>query len=56
MKVFIGGIMQGQRQDDQIDNQAYRTRITEAFQKYAPEIGIIDPWALNPGSVHYDAD
>ncbi|PID86713.1 MAG: hypothetical protein CSB13_02875 [Chloroflexi bacterium] len=56
MKVFIGGIMQGQRQDNQIDSQSYRTQITEAFQKYAPEIGIIDPWALNPNSVNYDAE
>lgn len=56
MKVFIGGIMQGQRQDDQIDSQTYRVQITKAFQKHAPEIGIIDPWALNPNSVDYDAD
>ena len=56
MKVFIGGIMQGQRQDDQIDSQTYRVQITEAFQKSAPEISMIDPWALNPDSVNYDAD
>ena len=56
MKVFIGGIMQGQRGDDQIDSQAYRVQITQAFQKQAPDIGIIDPWALNPDSVNYDAD
>lgn len=56
MKVFIGGIMQGQRDDDQIDSQAYRVQITETFQKYAPEISMIDPWALNPDSVNYDAD
>jgi nucleoside 2-deoxyribosyltransferase len=54
MKVFIGGIMQGQRGDDQIDSQLYRVQITEAFQKCAPEIGLIDPWALNPDSVNYD--
>lgn len=56
MKVFIGGIMQGQRDDDQIDSQSYRTQITEAFQKHAPEISMIDPWALNPNSVNYDED
>lgn len=54
MKVFIGGIMQGQRDDDQIDSQTYRVQITEAFQEHAPEIGMIDPWALNPNSVNYD--
>jgi hypothetical protein len=56
MKVFIGGIMQGQRDDDQIDSQTYRVQITETFQKHAPEISLIDPWALNPDSVNYDAD
>lgn len=56
MKVFIGGIMQGQRQDDQIDSQTYRVQITQAFQKHASDIGIIDPWALNPDSVNFDAD
>jgi hypothetical protein len=56
MKVFIGGIMQGQRHDDQIDNQTYRVQITEAFHKYAPEIIVIDPWALNPNSVNYDEE
>ena len=54
MKVFIGGVMQGSRQDDQIDSQVYRVRIAEAFQQYAPEISVIDPWALNPNSVNYE--
>lgn len=54
MKVFIGGIMQGARRDDQIDSQVYRVRIAEAFQQYAPEISVIDPWALNPNSVNYE--
>jgi len=54
MKVFIGGVMQGARRDDQIDSQVYRVRIAEAFQQYAPEISIIDPWALNPNSVNYE--
>jgi hypothetical protein len=54
MKIFIGGVMQGTRHDDQIDSQTYRVRIAEAFQQYDPEIGIIDPWALNPNSVKYE--
>ncbi|MFO7679189.1 MAG: hypothetical protein R6X34_03985 [Chloroflexota bacterium] len=54
MKVFIGGIMQGTRQDDQINSQTYRVKIAEAFQQHAPEVGIIDPWALNPNSVNYE--
>lgn len=56
MKVFIGGIMQGVRRDDQIDSQLYRIQIAEAFQRTAPEIGIIDPWALNQNSVNYEEE
>jgi len=56
MRVFIGGIMQGQRRDDQIDSQDYRVRITEAFQKAAPEIELFDPWAINPNSVSFDEE
>jgi hypothetical protein len=56
MRVFIGGIMQGQRRDDQIGNQDYRVRITEAFRKAAPDIELFDPWAINPGSVNFDEE
>lgn len=54
MHVFIAGVMQGERLDDQVDDQHYRTRITEALQTHLPDVQIIDPWALNPGSVNYD--
>ena len=56
MHVFIAGVMQGARTDDQIDDQDYRVRITEALQTYLPGVHISDPWALNPGSVDYDED
>ena len=55
MHVFIAGVMQGVRRDDQIDDQHYRVRIGETLQKYIPDIRITDPWALNPNSVNYDA-
>lgn len=54
MHVFIAGVMQGARLDDQVDDQNYRVRITEALRSQLPDIQIIDPWALNPDSVNYD--
>lgn len=54
MHVFIAGVMQGDRLDDQIDDQDYRVCIAEALQTHLPDIHITDPWALNPGSVAYD--
>jgi len=54
MHVFIAGVMQGARLDDQVDDQNYRVRITEALKTHLPDIKVSDPWALNPGSVDYD--
>lgn len=56
MRIFIAGIMQGTRLDNQIDNQAYRQEITAALQSHIPGVTIFDPWALNPNSVAYDED
>ena len=56
MHVFIAGIMQATRMDDQIENQNYRRQITEALQKQLPQVQITDPWALNRGSVNYDEE
>ena len=55
MHVFIAGVMQGARLDHQIDDQDYRMRISNALKEYVPDVQITDPWALNPGSVYYDA-
>lgn len=55
MHIFIAGVMQGSRLDDQIHEQDYRLRITEAIRDHIPEAHISDPWALDPGSVDYDA-
>jgi hypothetical protein len=54
MHVFIAGVMQAERLDDQIVSQDYRTRITQALQSAIPQVTITDPFALNPGSVNYD--
>jgi hypothetical protein len=56
MHVFIAGVMQGIRHDDQIDDQHYRVRIGETLNQHIPGIRITDPWALNPNSVNYDPD
>ncbi len=55
MHVFIAGVMQGARLDHQIDDQNYRVRIADALKDHIPDVQISDPWAINPGSVDYDA-
>ena len=54
MRVFLAGVMQGIRTDNQIDDQTYRQRIAAALSQHAPGVQITDPWALNPNSVQYD--
>jgi hypothetical protein len=56
MHVFIAGVMQGSRLDDQIDSQNYRLRIIEALEAYFPHTKVTDPWALYPDSVGYDLE
>lgn len=53
MHVFIAGVMQAVRRDDQIENQDYRLQITQALKSAFPQVTITDPWALNPDSVNY---
>lgn len=54
MHVFIAGVMQAERLDDQIVSQDYRARITQALLATMPDVEITDPFALNPNSVNYD--
>jgi len=54
LRVFLAGVMQGTRRDHLIDDQHYRLRLTALLQELLPGVEIIDPWALNPGSIHYD--
>lgn len=56
MRVFLAGIMQANRRDNQIESQNYRVRITAALNSHSRDIEIVDPWALNPNSVNYDAE
>jgi hypothetical protein len=54
MKVFIGGIMQGSRQDRHIDDQDYRRAIAEAILEHHPGVEIVDPNEIHPDGVDYD--
>jgi hypothetical protein len=54
MHIFLAGVMQGARLDDQIHEQNYRIEITQALQTRFPGAQITDPWAQNPNSVSYD--
>lgn len=51
--IFIAGVMQGSRLDDQIDGQDYRIRIGEALHNHLPGVDVTDPWRLHPDSVQY---
>ncbi len=54
MRIFIAGIMQGSRLDDQIVDQGYRARIAAALRAHAsPDVEIVDPFELYPDSVGY---
>jgi len=56
MRLFIAGIMQGSRLDDDIDDQDYRTFIATAVQARHPGVEIVDPNLLHPNGVDYDDD
>ena len=54
MRVFIAGIMQGSRLDDQIREQNYRILLGRAIESQFPNATVVDPWTLHPESVVYD--
>lgn len=56
MHIFIAGVMQGSRLDDQIDGQDYRLTIARSIKDHIPQARITDPWALNPNSVDYNEE
>jgi hypothetical protein len=53
LRFFIGGIMQGSRQDDDICGQDYRTTIREIILREYPEAEVVCPFELYPDSPHY---
>lgn len=54
MRVYIGGVMQGSRQDEAIEDQDYRRAIARAVRAQHPAAEIVDPQALFPDSPAYD--
>jgi hypothetical protein len=53
MRLFIAGIIQGSHAGRDLHAQDYRTRVATTVRAAYPEIEIIDPWALHPGSIDY---
>jgi hypothetical protein len=54
MKIYIAGIMQGSRKDQDIQVQDYRQIIHDAVKIQHPDAEIVDPFSLFPDSVDYD--
>jgi hypothetical protein len=53
VRVFIAGIMQGSRNDAEIEAQDYRSEIIQSIRQHIPEAVVLDPFELHPGSVAY---
>jgi hypothetical protein len=56
LRVFIGGVMQGSRADDRINDQGYRQVITQLLQENLEGVEVIDPWALYPNNKVQDME
>lgn len=56
MRVFIAGIMQGSRNDAEIEAQDYRSEIIQSIRRHVPEAVVLDPFELHPDSVAYDPE
>jgi hypothetical protein len=53
MRVFISGVMQGSRQDRDVQSQDYRQVIADAVLTRHPDVEVVDPWEMHPGAVEY---
>jgi hypothetical protein len=51
--VFVGGIMQGSKQELAVHDQSYRAEIAAIVRRHHPEVDVIDPAQLHPESVTY---
>lgn len=56
MRMFIAGIMQGSRNDGEIEGQDYRHEIAQIARQYNPDIDVLDPFELHPNSVDYGSE
>lgn len=53
--VFIGGIIQGSRNDTSIHPQDYRERLKTVLRERCPGWTVIDPVEMHPDSISYDS-
>lgn len=53
MKVFIAGVMQGNRKDKNIHSQEYRSSITSFLKTIDKSIDVIDPDKTDPDRLSY---
>jgi hypothetical protein len=53
--VFIGGIIQGSRNDTSIHPQDYRERLRTVLEERCPGWTIVDPVEIHPDSISYDS-
>jgi len=53
VRLFVAGIMQGSRRDDDICAQDYRTAIREVVLRHYPDAEVVCPFELFPASVGY---
>ncbi|GJM42620.1 MAG: hypothetical protein DHS20C20_29020 [Ardenticatenaceae bacterium] len=56
LRVFIAGVMQANRHDTLIESQNYRLQISQILRQCIPSVQLIDPWAENPNSIHYNEE
>lgn len=54
MKVFIAGIMQGNKKEREIHSQDYRSQISKHLQRMLSDIEIIDPDKTDPERLSYN--
>jgi len=53
--IFIGGIIQGSRNDTSIHPQDYRERLRTVLEETCPDWTIVDPVEMHPDSISYDS-
>lgn len=53
MKIFIAGLMQGNRKDDKIHSQNYRKKITNILTALVSDLEVVDPDITDPDRLNY---
>jgi len=56
MKVFIAGVMQGNRSDQNICSQDYRSEITTILGRHFANIEVVDPDKTDPERLTYTSE